>query len=511
MNKKLYMNDFDKDSEKIFNSRSIDWRNGCTIYQIFVDRFSYSKFYDQKKDYYKHPRRLVSWDTFPKAGFRLDNLRCMSHELDFWGGDIEGIVEKLEYLKELGFEVVYLNPIFEAFTNHKYDTIDYYKVDGGFGTNDDLKRLIKELHSNNIKIILDGVFNHMGYNSLLFQEAISDKQSRFRKYFKFISEDSMNYISWMNNLNLPQLNLENPEVRKWLYESENSVLQTYLREYDIDGWRLDVAFDLGFEILKEITYYSHKIKSNSYIVGEVWNYPKEWHCSLDGILNMHGRKVLLKMILGEIPAKLALDMWETMIKDTGIENFLKNWLVLDNHDTPRLASIIEDTKLLQLARILQFTLPGSVCMYYGSEINMKGGNDPECRAPMPWNEIDKYQEEINFYKKLISLRKSNPALRFGDFIKLHSKECFTFLRRTNKVSETVVVVANVLDRGVNDFIQIRDSKLMDVTEMIDILSHNKYYVNSGCIEAYIPAKTAVVLKPLIPESEDKYNRYARIY
>lgn len=505
------MNDYDHAREKELAERAADWRNGPVVYQIIVDRFAPSTKLESKKALYSAPRKLRSWDETPRQGTYLEKDGVWSHEVDFWGGDLASLKSKLDYVQELGIDVVYLNPVFASLTNHKYDAWDYHLIDPVYGTRADLGALAKELHRRNLRLVLDGVFNHMGRRSPMFEEARRNPRSKWREFFKFTDTTKRGYVGWYDVENLPELNLENPEVQKYIYSEPDSVVQSYLRNEGIDGWRLDVAFDLGFRYLTDLTRAVHAAKSGSLVIGEIWNYPEEWHPAVDGVMNMHGRKLLLTMLEGRLSGPMCSQMWETSITDAGMDHILKSWLVLDNHDTPRLPKLLPELWQQQMARVLQFTLPGAVCLYYGSELGMTGGEDPEQRAPMRWDLVTPENEMLGLHRKLLTLRKNEPALRYGDFRRLHSEKLFAFIRRTISVRETVVVIANPTDKPVKELLQVRESKFQDVSPLRDLFSEKSFMVFSGTVDVEVPAHTVMVLKVDTTDYPHGYNRYDRIY
>ncbi len=505
-----YMNQYDIARDQELKDRAADWRNGAIVYQILVDRFAPSEDLDAKIDLYAPPRRLRDWSEEPRKGVYSEEARVWTHEIDFWGGDLDSLRTNLDYVDNLGVDVVYLNPIFESFTNHKYDAWDYMKVDPVYGTREDLRELSDELHSRGMKLVFDGVFNHMGRQSPYFQEALHDENSEWRDFFVFTDQNDMGYVGWWDVENLPELNLENPKVQDYIYGKPDSVIQSYLREEGVDGWRLDVAFDIGFSILDELTRAAHEAKPGSLIVGEIYNYPEEWSPSVDAVMNMHGRLVVFNMLWGNIEAPVAADMWETMIADAGLEPILKSWFVLDNHDTSRLPTMMEEKWQQDMARVLQFTLPGSVCMYYGSELGMDGGEDPEQRGPMRWDLVNDENETLAFCKDLIELRKSQPALRYGDFRKLHTSKAFAFLRRTNSVHETITVVANPTDEYVREVLQLRESKYQDTQKLVDHYTGEIFEVHAGIIDVTVPPHKTLILLPNTVGSELGYNRFDRL-
>jgi glycosidase len=492
-------------------ARAADWRNGTVVYQIFVDRFAPSTSLQQKRSLYAPPRRLREWSEAPARGSYLAKDQVWSHEVDFWGGDLRSVRDHLDYLQGLGVEVVYLNPIFLSLTNHKYDAWDYHQVDPIYGDRAELHGLADELHRRGMKLVLDGVFNHMGRRSPHFQEALHDASSPWHEFFKWRTDKPDQPVTWLDVDNLPELNLENPRVQDYIYAKPDSVVQSYLRQEDVDGWRLDVAFDLGFKYLAALTRAAHAAKPGSLIVGEIWNYPEDWHPAVDGVMNMHGRALLLKMLDGTLPGPLASSMWETMVEEAGYDHILKAWIVLDNHDTVRLNNVLRQPWQVDMARVLQFTLPGSVCLYYGSELGMEGGEEPESRAPMRWDLVNEQNPVLRLHRRLLKIRSEQPALRIGDFRRLHSQKLFAFLRRTVSASETLVVLANPTGAPVKEFLQLRESKLQDVTPMRDLLGSSiSPTVFAGCIEVEIPAHQSVILQPDTAPYPKGYERYDRM-
>ena len=483
-----------------FREREADWRNGAVVYQIFVDRFAPSQRLESKRSLYAAPRRLRSWEEKPVAGSYLESAGVWSHEVDYWGGDLGSLGSKLDYLEKLGVEVVYLNPIFESLTNHKYDAWDYHKVDPVYGSRAELGQLAADLHARKMRLMLDGVFNHVGRKSPYLKE--------HPDFFRWIQGRP---VSWLDVDNLPELQLENPAVRKFLYESESSVVQSYLRQEKIDGWRLDVAFDLGFHYLTELTEAAHRARPGSAIIGEIWNYPEDWYPAVDGVMNMHARALILGYLQGKLSGPQTSRMWESMVADAGYEHMLKAWLVLDNHDTPRLNYILKQDWQLRMARVLQFSLPGSAMVYYGSELGMEGGDDPQNRAPMEWKRVNDQNPTLKLHRQLIQARRDYPALRWGDYRRIETRQLLGFLRKTLSAKETVVVLCNPSDQPVSEFFQLRDSKLQDVTVLDDLLGSDvKTTVLAGCIDVTLAPHQVVMLKPNAPVYPKGYDRYDRM-
>ncbi len=489
-------------------AREADWRAGAIIYQIIVDRFAPSANLAAKKKLYAAPRTLRAWDEPPTKGKPVPGEGVWTHELDFWGGDLESLSGKLDYLTDLGVDVVYLNPIQAARTNHKYDAQDYMKLSPEYGDRDDLKALAKAIHAKKMKLVLDGVFNHMGRTAPMFQEALANLKSTRRDWFYFGKEWPHGYRAWADVANLPDLNWENPEVREYIYGGRDSVVRSFLRD-GADGWRLDVAYDLGFNHLRALTQAAHEEKPGSLIVGEIWNYPAEWLNAMDGTLNTPVRQALLDLAAGALSGRAAGDFFERLASDANYERLLTSWLMLDNHDTARLVDSLPDARARKMAQVLQFTLPASVNLYYGSEVGLAGADDPMNRAPMRWDLANPATETFAWTQKLLAMRRASRALKVGEFRRLDSDALFAFARYTERAVDFTMVVANPTDREVTEMIATRDSKLMNWDKLKDHLSGSEHTMLSGFARVTVPARTALVLQPP-SQAGRSYNPYKRV-
>lgn len=486
--------------------RKDDWRNRQIVYQIFVDRFVRSGDLDARETLYADPKRLRPWWQQPKAGKYVESAGCWGHEIDFWGGNLQGVKEKLPYLAELGVNTIYLNPIFRAFTNHKYDTGDYFEIDPQFGTIQDLTDLSEEAHRRGIKLVLDGVFNHVGTRSAWFESAIKSPDGPYRSFFYFDAGYSHGYRAWCNIKNLPELNLENPEVQAKIFAAPDSVVQRYLDV--VDGWRLDVAFDLGPEILSKITESAHQVKSDSLVIGEIWNYPDGWLKSMDGVMNFHLRQIILDFVQGNISPSKAGQWIERMIRDAGIEPVLKSWTVLSNHDTPRIKALLPEPDLQKLALVLQFTLPGAPVIYYGEELGMMGGEDPANRGPMQWSLLDG-NEDLEFYRKLLSLRHGCESLQYGDFAHIDAERLLVFCRSTAYVKDLVIVAVNPKNQPITETVAIPEYRLMNWAKLENWQDREQIPVYCGIVKLSIPARGYRILRPIVAET-DGYTPYKRV-
>lgn len=482
------------DAPSQYDDRARDWRVGPVVYQVFVDRFTPPKDPAKKQRIFVSPRSMKSWVETPHAGKFVASAGLWSHELEFWGGDLQGIRSKLPYIRGLGADVLYLTPIFRALTNHKYDTQDYMSIAPEFGTQKDLSDLITRVHQGNMRILLDGVFNHIGRTSSLFQEALKNPGSKRRPWFYFDSAQPSKYRAWAGAANLPALRLENPDVQNYLWKGNESVVRRYLKD-GIDGWRLDVAFELGDQAMAAIRKAAHETKSSSFVVGEINGYPADWQDSVDGVFNFYSMGLAIKMVQGQIEPPRVGQMLDDLACDAGIEHLLRSWLITDNHDTARLATIVQDSAQRRLVQALQFTLPGAPVVYYGSELGMEGKGDPENRAPMRWDLATK-NSDLEWIRKLIRIRRQAVALRSGDFRLLRTKGTLGFARITDKVRECAIVFVNPSNEVQRESVGTRFGKAMSWGELKDALTGYKCRSVNGILDIQIPPRSAMILRPI---------------
>ena len=453
---------------KVFDSREKDWRNGAIVYQILVDRFVPSANLAVKKHLYPAPKILREWHELPQRGVDLEDQKLNSQELEFWGGDIQSAQTQLNHVKQLGATAIYLNPIHLAWTNHKYDALDYKAISPEFGNREDFKRFAAQAHQLGLKVVLDGVFNHMGRNSPQFKDAMANPNSPWRNWFAIGSQFKGGARVWTGFQNLPELNLENAAVRQYLYEAPDSVVRGYMRD-GADGWRLDTAYELGLPYMRALTKAARKEKRDALVIGEIVNYPDQWLTAMDGVMNFTLRQIILSVAQGELNPSVAARMTERMIQDAGIEPMLKSWIVIDNHDIPRIATQLPDAKQRRWVQSLQFTLPGSPNVYYGSEVGMTGGGDPENRNPMRWDWVNAQNPEMMWMKKLIGMHQHNRALRVGNYRRIESDRLFAFERYTDKTLDTRLVFANPGNTEITERVMVANAGLMDDTPLVDIL------------------------------------------
>lgn len=372
----------------------------------------------------------------------------------------------------------------------------YAKVSPEFGDRAGVAELADTLHARGMKLVLDGVFNHMGRNSERFRDAEANPDSPYRDWFAFGPEFPGGARSWWLAENLPELVSENPEVTDYIYGAADSIVRSYIRD-GVDGWRLDVAVDLGMRFLNELTLAAHTEKPGSLVVGEIASYPKEWFPSVDAVMNFTLRQILLHTVNGRINASHAGRMLSRMYGEPGYEHLLKSWIYLDNHDTERLAHEVPDTARRRLAQVLQFTLPGAPNLYYGTELGMDGGGDPEMRAPMRWDLVTEDNPHLAWTRTLAKLHNEHRALRVGDFRTLESDRLLGFERYTDRVADTIIVLANPSEETVTETVMTANSKLMNPFTMTDLVEAGSEPVRIACglLTVTIPPNGFLVLTP----------------
>jgi glycosidase len=495
-----------------YDERERDWRNGAIVYQVIVDRYVPAAALEAKRGLYPPPKVLRRWDETPLPGPLLPGYQVGSHELDFWGGDLQSLSTRLDYIRQLGADALYLTPIHLAWTNHKYDALDYQKVSPEYGTREDFKQLAAAAHARGLKVVLDGVFNHMGRNAPIFQDAFNNPSSPWRDWFAIGPQYAGGARVWTGFQNHPELNLENPQVRDHLYGSPQSVVRSYLRD-GADGWRLDTAYELGPRFLAELTQAAHAEKPGSLVVGEIVNYPGEWLKSMDAVMNFGLRQIILGATQGRIAPAAAARMAGQLIQDAGIEPMLKSWTLLDNHDLQRIATELPDVAQRRLAQTLQFTLPGSPNVYYGSELGMVGGTDPRNRGPMRWDLATPDNPELVFVQRLIALRQQHRALKIGDFRLIEAQQLFAFERHTDRPLDACLIVANPADHPVRETLMVADAWLMDDTPLVDLLgppgAAAVSKLEGGFVKLELAPHSAMVLQP-VERALGGYSRYKRV-
>ncbi len=457
-----------------------DTYKGGVMYQIFPDRFRNS---GTPKENVPSDRVMVPWDAEPR--WRPDEHGKVWNN-DYFGGDLKGIEEKLPYIHNLGVTTIYLNPIFESHTNHRYSTADYSKIDPLLGTEEDFVSLCESAHEYGMKIILDGVFNHTGDDSLYFNKkgrydtlgAYNSEESPYRNWFNFIHWPD-EYESWWGFDTLPEVNERNEEYIEYI-TGEDGIVAKWLR-LGADGWRLDVADELPDFFIEKIHQRAKSVKPDAIVIGEVWedasnkvaySERKKYLLGeeLDSIMNYPFANAIIGFV-GYNDADNFLDRIQTITENYPKEvvDILMN--LLGTHDTARIITRLagEDcngkdrywqsehfldqesyrfgVKLEKMAAALQYTLPGFPSIYYGDEAGMQGYKDPFNRKGFTWDNIN--TSLSSWYSWLGLLRKTCPVLQKGQFIPISgSMGCVCYARMNvdypmlNATDDALVVIAN---------------------------------------------------------------------
>ncbi|MFF2499677.1 glycoside hydrolase family 13 protein [Peribacillus sp. NPDC058075] len=411
-----------------------EWVKDTIWYQIFPERFA-----NGNPD--NDPEGVKPWGSEDPA---VDN---------FFGGDFEGIIEHLDYLEDLGINGIYFTPIFHAYSNHKYDTIDYRSIDPQFGTKETLKTLISECHKRNIRVMLDAVFNHSGYYFPPFQDLLEKgEKSKYKDWFHPHSfplkgGERPNYETFGFFESMPKLNTANPEVKEYLLE----VSAYWIKEFDIDAWRLDVANEVDQPFWREFRTTVKNIKPDVYVLGEIWHDSMPWlrGDQFDAVMNYPFTNQVFRLVASQtINAREFTEEMTAIYHSYPTNVFDVTFNLLGSHDTPRIFTDCgEDLARAKLIHAILLTFNGSPCIYYGDEIGLTGGMDPGCRKCMVWEEEKQNAELLNEIKALISLRKEERLLANDgkfNFLDTAGNENIVAYQKYNE-KRTVVILINPTD------------------------------------------------------------------
>ena len=507
-----------------------DWYKNGIVYQVFPDRFARGADWRERAEkalaaHREGPARVLveDWDTPPTYKKSEDGDIL---EWDFYGGTLRGVREKLDYLADLGVTVIYLNPIFEAASNHRYDTADYLRIDPMLGDEEEFCALAREAAERGISIMLDGVFNHCGQDSRYFNRygnypepgAWQGDESPYRDWF-FFNEDGT-YDGWWGNPDLPDVNEKSPEYRE-LICGQDGVVRKWLRA-GARGWRLDVADELSDGFIEDIKAAMVAERPDGALVGEVWEdasnkmaYGKLRQyfegTELDGTMNYPLRTALLAFVRNQIGAPEMAARLEQLRENYPRDAFFSCLNLLGSHDRERLFTMLGDApdpdtlseeecaafrldeghaslamSRLWLTVLLQMTLPGVPCVYYGDERGMEGFRDPYNRAAFPWD--GGRMDCATVFRNAIAVRKALPVLTTGDFEPFaDGEDVFGFWRR-GEDGECVCVLANA---SLHDAHTVRVPMAGEAVS--DVVSGTVPAVVDGCAEAFLwPLGTAVL-------------------
>lgn len=500
------------------HTESPSWVSNAVFYQIFPDRFA-------RREGVTDGLTFEPWDSPPTVhGFK--------------GGDLYGIADRLDYLGDLGVTALYLNPVFASASNHRYHTYDYFQVDPFLGGNDALRFLIDEAHRLDIRVILDGVFNHASRGFWPFHHVMEcGAASPYRDWFHFDTSrlegrspflpypssqaerelrqgtgslEAVGYAAWWNLPALPKFNVRSPAVRAFLF----SVAEHWI-SFGIDGWRLDVPNEIDDDSFwREFRSRVRAINPEAYIVGEVWGEAQRWLKGdmWDGVMNYqltaacmgffggpdldleHARRPSSFRRVRPLSAEefaTELDRLDELYPDAILRSQLN---LLDSHDMPRfLTCVRERESALRMAWLFVCSVPGAPCLYYGDELGMVGGHDPDCRRSFPADAESRNPELRHWFRDCIALRRHHAALRHGRRTVLHAGgRILALLFRSE--GDAVVAVWNTSDEPSTVTVELPDAATtagpwttrLGEPAAVDIS-------DDGRISLQLPAQTAVVL------------------
>lgn len=511
-----------------------EWYQHGIVYQVFPDRFDRGSDWQERAEtslsiHRNGPGRELVGDWNSTPGYRKDQYGRIS-TWDFYGGTLEGVRERLGYLKALGITVIYLNPIFEAASNHRYDTADYMRVDPMLGDQQTFERLCADAKDMGISIILDGVFNHTGCDSRYFNKysnypevgAFQSEDSPYAKWFKLGGASDGEYQCWWGIDDLPDVDEDNADYREFIC-GENGVVRTWLR-LGASGWRLDVADELPDDFIEDIKAAALAEKPDALLIGEVWEDASNKVSygelrrylqgrELDGVMNYPFRSCMLDYLTNKTTAHDIACRLEELYENYPREAFLSSLNLLGSHDRERVLTVLGDApnkdtlteeqrrdyrlsegqrglavSRLWVAALLQMTMPGVPCVYYGDEAGMEGYTDPYNRGAYPWGNENENCRTI--YRNAIAVRKSLPEVfEDGEFEPFAlNDDVFGFYRTLG--DEVVCVLANASLKNEHTVsVQMRGSEVDDIVQGKKPIVSND---GSSCAVHLWPLGTAVL-------------------
>lgn len=407
-----------------------EWLKHAVVYNIFPDSFA-----SGKRGIRGAPSETV-WENGLTLNSRL-------------GGTVRGIIENLDYIAGLGFNCIYLNPIFTAGEYHKYDLLDYFHVSPNLGTDEDFRELVGQAHRLGLRVVIDGVFNHCSWHFFAFDDVVRNgERSRYLGWFYDLAFPVLRppegvppgYASFAYEPKMPKLNTSNPEVRDYFLK----VCAHWIREYHVDGWRLDVANEVDREFWRAFQRTARAVNPDSVMIGEIWESAESWLRGdmFDSAMNYDFRRHCRDFFaLGAIDAPQFSARITQMLHryPTGVTQGQLN--LLDSHDVSRFLSLCGgDLRRLRLAEVFLFTAPGAPCVFYGDELGMSGASEAEYRGPMPWDNPPHDLRE--FFQRLAALRRRDDLLALGSWRTLCADgQLYAYERRLEGRSVTVALNA----------------------------------------------------------------------
>ena len=475
------------------------WVQETVFYQIFPDRFADG---DPASNVCSNEYQCHGLPVVARTWGEIPCYRGEAGNTEFFGGDLQGIVQRLGYVEDLGVTALYLNPIFTAPSNHKYDVTDYRHVDAHLGGDAALIALRRALDKRGMKLVLDIVPNHCGANHPWFLDAQADANALSADFFTF-GQDRIGYESWLGIASLPKLNYRSTRLREEMYAGKDAIMRYWLRPpFRIDGWRIDVAnmlarqgeSQLGHKIGRAMRRAVKSETPHAYLLGEHF-FDGTSHLQgdeLDAAMNYRGFSFpLLQWLVGFdaplgrvghyfLPTEALAAQWHVFLSAIPWQIATQQFNTLGSHDTPRIQTILGgDEILLRLAVTLLFTYPGVPSIYYGDEIGLAGEHDPDCRRCMIWDVQQWNSDRRTFYQKLIRMRRTSPALRRGGFQLLYAAgETLAFLREA--AEERLLVVA----RRASDTLMalpVRHAGFQDGTRLREVFTGAETVITGGML------------------------------
>jgi glycosidase len=461
-----------------------EWVQDSVFYQIFPDRFA-------NGDLSNDPYNVQAWGSPPTSS-------------KFQGGDLRGIIQKFDYLLDLGINAIYLNPIFQSPSNHRYSTIDYYRIDPKLGDNNDFYSLIDIAHRHGVKVILDGVFNHCSRGFFAFVDLLENREaSPYVNWFHvhrfpvdaYSPGKAKDYLAWWGIKSLPKFNTNTPDVRRYLLG-----VARYWIEQGADGWRLDVPNEIDDDSFwAEFRHVVKSVNPDAYLVGEIWNADKRWvgEGHFDGLMNYPFRNCVLRLLRANSSDSVSCaHKFERLLSIYSPENAYAMYLLLGSHDTERVMTLLDgDEHRIMLAYLLLFSYPGAPAVYYGDEVGMLGGKDPECRGAFPWDPFSWNQALRQWIKTLISARKRLVCMRRGAYIPILDEDkapCISFARKL--ADEAVLVVLNASPTRQVVHLPVGALSWSEGRIVCNVFGEQEYLIADGKVEVDLPAWGGVWLK-----------------